>query len=301
VPGPGPRRPGPDVRRHVRPVARPAPPADLGRCGTGRAGRRPRGDGAGVRGGLRQWPGARPAPPGDRIHPRGSHQRRHRRRDRARDPGAAHARPQRRRSRRADAGPAPGGHPSGAARRSGPPRRGGVPGRDHPLPALPCLADRRPNGRPRGPRRRGPRGALAAGGPGDAGHRLRPLRSRGHARLAGQAAGRRRRGVDARHRHVRDHGDDGRRAVRGHGAWLRVPQHRPGGTPRPRCAHGGSAVRAPRGRRARSLRGRAATGRPPRGEPRQRGADPAHRRRHVRHRDQPHGHDRRRHRAGVAG
>ncbi len=50
-------------------------------------------------------------------------------------------------------------------------------------------------------------------------------------------------------------------------------------------------LRAPGGRRARPLRGRAPPGRPPAGGHGQRGPHPPHRRRHLRHRGQPHRRD----------
>ncbi len=163
VPRPGLRPAARAVRGALRPVARPAPAAHLGR--------------------RRSWPrrSTRWAPPcscarptscaasvldrplrvigstrGDptNVDVAGGHGQGH--------PGAAHAGPQRRRRGRADGGPAAGRHPPRGRRR---PRRAGrrpLPRRIDPLPALPGLADRRSHRGAGGPRRRRPRREVAA-------------------------------------------------------------------------------------------------------------------------------------------
>ena len=73
-----------------------------------------------------------------------------------------------------------------------------------------------------------------------------------------------------------------------------VRQRGPGRAPRPRRPHRRAGVGPPGGRRARPLRGRGPRHRPPAGGDAQRRAHPPHRRRHLRHRGQPHDADGRR-------
>ena len=84
------------------------------------------------------------------------------------------------------------------------------------------------------------------------------------------------------------------RAVRPDAGGLGVRELGPGRPPRPRRPHRGAAVRPPRGGGPRPLRGRVHRHRPPAGGDGQRGPHAPHRRRDLRHRDQPHHPDRRR-------
>ena len=214
-------------------------------------------------------------------------------RDGGRNPRTPRPRPQRRCRGRAGHRPSVRGdpwHPSGRRRRAG---RRDLPGRDHPLPALPGLGAQRADGGARRAGGGGARPALAPTGPGHGGHRLRPLCPRGRPSASTSCSARS--DIVSMHAPVTPEttgmiGTEQFAAMHDGVVYLNTARAALHDTDalvgRPRVGQGV-------GRRARPLRGGVPGPRPPAHHLRLGGAHPAHRRGHLRHRDQPHGDHRR--------
>ena len=242
-----------------------------------------------------QGPGARPAARGHRLDPRRPHQRRRRRRHRQGHPRAAGARPQRRRAWPRWPSPCCSRSTAASCAADRDVRAGEI-YRDGTIPyqrfrawqlAGQTVGHRRA-------RRGRPGRRVALRGPRHEGHLLRPVRPRRHP-LARRPARRGRRRVDARRGHARDARDDRRRAVRPHEGGRGLRQLRPA----PACT---TPTRSPQSLPSGHLGGagldhfdgeRLDVDHPLCAMDERR-AHAAHRRRHLRHRGEPHDADRRR-------